>query len=435
MDVTKSVLLDEEKIGFHVCINPFLNETATFADMVLPWTTYMERWDVDARGAYELKAYLSMRRPMVTPLGEAKDIREIFAELALRIGGGMEQWYPEGTDVRAYMEKWVASVPHDAKYGSPLEFLAAEGVFEDPHEKPYYEPYLKPLTAEELEGATIDAESGIITKDGKGIGIVQHGKPVVGFRTPSRKLEVRSAFVRALGLNEDVSMLAARAGSNAKNRPAHHAGHEHDVPELPTYRQIEEHLTLAPDELVMTSFKWNVHTHGRSANLKWLSEIVHSNPAWIHPDTAARFGLVDGDFIEVRAQRSVTVDKLLPRLALGRGELGSVLRLPVVLTYGVHPRVLAISNSLGHFAYTSVALARRRRELAGEEPGLDLAGLRDEDWERNLWWEDPSDGDPRKWVPNTGHGWAQNVVLPILPDPITGQQAFNDTVVRVARVK
>jgi hypothetical protein len=43
-------------------------------------------------------------------------------------------------------------------------------------------------------------------------------------------------------------------------------------------------------------------------------------------------------------------------------------------------------------------------------------------------------GDPRKWVPNTGYGWAQNVVLPILPDPITGQQAFNDTVVRVARV-
>ena len=30
--------------------------------MVLPWTTYMERWDVDARGAYNLKPYLSMRR-------------------------------------------------------------------------------------------------------------------------------------------------------------------------------------------------------------------------------------------------------------------------------------------------------------------------------------------------------------------------------------
>ena len=57
---TKNVLLDEDKIGFHVCINPFLNETASFADMVLPWATYMERWDVDARGAYNLKPYLSM---------------------------------------------------------------------------------------------------------------------------------------------------------------------------------------------------------------------------------------------------------------------------------------------------------------------------------------------------------------------------------------
>lgn len=88
-EVTKNVFLDEEKIGFHVCINPFFNETASFADMVLPWTTFMERWDVDARGAYNLVPYISMRRPMVSPLGEARDLRDVFPELARRIGGGM----------------------------------------------------------------------------------------------------------------------------------------------------------------------------------------------------------------------------------------------------------------------------------------------------------------------------------------------------------
>jgi hypothetical protein len=105
-----------------------------------------------------------------------------------------------------------------------------------------------------------------------------------------------------------------------------------------------------------------------------------------------------------------------------------------VLTPGVHPRVIAISNSLGHFAYTSVAMAQRKRELGSEAEGLQPAAMRDGDWERNMWWEDYSNGDPRKWVPNTGRGWAQNHVLPILPDPISGQQAFNDTVVRVAKV-
>ena len=60
--------------------------------------------------------------------------------------------------------------------------------------------------------------------------------------------------------------------------------------------------------------------------------------------------------------------------------------------------------------------------------------MRDADWERNMWWEDRSGGDPKKWVPNTGNGWAQNNVLPIAPDPISGQQAFNSTVVRVTKV-
>jgi hypothetical protein len=65
---------------------------------------------------------------------------------------------------------------------------------------------------------------------------------------------------------------------------------------------------------------------------------------------------------------------------------------------------------------------------------MDLAGYRDPDWERNMWWQDDSGGDPRKWVKNRGNGWAQNQVLPIAADPISGQQAFHDTVVTVKKV-
>ena len=435
MKMTRNVLLDESKIGFHVCINPFLNETASFADMVLPWATYMERWDVDARGAYNLKPYLSMRRPMVEPLGEAKDVREIFAELAMRIGPDMARWYPDGTDVRAYMEKHTANVPYDReKYDSPMEFLAAEGAYEDPEQKPYYEPYLEPLAPEELEGSETDGETGIVTKAGKGIGILHRGVAVRGFKTPSRKLEVKSDFVRMLGRNEDVSRLAAVANSKGKNRPDHHRGHEYELPAWPTWTQVKEHESLADDELIMTSFKWNVHNHGRTANLKWCSEIVHSNPAWIHPDTAARFGLADGDFVKLKGYRSAHIDDMAPKIGLGRGEVDGELSLPVYVTRAVHPRAIAISNSLGHFAYTSVAQARRSRDLDGERAGYDAEGMRDADWERNMWWQDDSGGDPRRWVPNTGNGWAQNHVLPLSPDPISGQQAFNSTVVKITKL-
>lgn len=435
MDVTRNVLLDEDKIGFHVCINPFLNETATFADMVLPWTTFMERWDVDARGAYNLKPYLSMRRPMVTPLGEAKDIREIFPELGRRIGGGMEQWYPTDRDQRAYMAEWVQNVPFDRdKYRDPMAFLEDVGAFEDPNEATYHEPYLRPLPAADMAGAVVDEDTGIITVNGKGLGIMYRGQPVVGFKTPSRKLEVRSAFVAMTGRNEDTSALTAIANSKGKNRPDYHAGNEYDIPEWPTYMQVDEHLDLDDDQLIMTSFKWNVHNHGRTANLKWCSEIVHSNPAWIHPETAARFGLRDGDWIEVTGYRSKTVDRIAKNLRLGSGPIAQKLEIPVVVTKGVHPKAIAISNSLGHWAYTAVAMAQRERDVGSAGQGMDLAGMRDADWERNMWWQDGSGGDHAKWVRNTGAGWAQNHVLPIAPDFVSGQQAFNDTVVRIRKL-
>lgn len=435
MDVTKNVLLDEEKIGFHVCINPFLNETATFADIVLPWSTYMERWDVDARGAYNLKPYISMRRPMVEPLGEAKDVREVFAELAQRMGEDMAKWYPDGSDVRAYMTKWVAAVPTEGtSYESPMQRLEAEGAFEDPQERPYYEPYLRPVSERELEGSVTDAATGIVTKDGKGIGIVQDGQVVVGFKTPSRKLEVHSDFVAKLGRNEDVSSLVALANSKGKNRPASHRGHDYEIASWPIYMAIDEHEDLAADELIMTSFKWNVHNHGRTANLKWLSEIVHSNPAWMHPDTARRLGLEDGSWIELRGRRSKTLARIAPKLGLGEGYVNGVLRLPIVTTRGVHPKAIAISNSLGHFAYTSVAKAERQPRPGSAASGMENIAHRDPDWERNMWWEDGSGGNPATWQKNRGNGWAQNHVLPIMPDPITGQQSFNDTVVKVTAV-
>jgi anaerobic selenocysteine-containing dehydrogenase len=435
MDVTRGVLLDEDKIDFHVCINPFYNETAHFADMVLPWTTYLERWELDARGAYNLKPYVNVRWPVAEPLGEAKDLREILPELARRMGGDMaEQWFARHTQ-EDYLREWSKDIPFDPKkYADPLEFLRAEGAYEDPDQRPYFEPYLEPLSDDDLVGAEVDAGTGVITKDGKGIGILVNEQAVRGFRTPSRKFEVYSEFVVKTARNEDTAELTARANSKGKNRASHHAGHEYELSPWPAFERPEEHRELDDDQLVMTSFKWCVHNHGRTANLKWCSEIVHSNPAWLHPDTAARFGLKNGDWIEVTGHRSTALHKAMPGLELGDGEIERKLQLPIVVTKGVHPDAIAISNSLGHDQYTRVAQARRRVDVGSRSAGMDLEALRDQDWERNMWWQDDSGGDRTKWVRNTGNGWAQNHVLPIAPDWISGQQAFNSTVVRIRKL-
>ncbi len=440
--LTQQVLTDEQRIGFHVCINCFYNETAHYADLVLPWATYLERWDLDARASYELRPYTGLRTPMIEPLGESRDIRDFFPELARRIGGGMEKWYPDES-VQQYMERWAANVPANPRTGkSGLERLLDEGIWESDRQ-PYYEPHLRKLTDEELRGTITDPDTGIIAKDGVGIGILVDGTPLRGFATPSRKFEIRSLFVQRVGRNQDCSELIRQSGvTRTANRPAAHQGHDVDIEPMPTWFQPVELRELSDDELVMTSFKWNVHNHGRTMNLKWLAEIVHTNPAWIHPDTARRLGLRDGDWIEITAYHSRELQRQSPHLSQDRSievdprgrPIAGRLRVPVVVMEGIHPRVLAMSNSCGHWQYTSVAQAKKNTVAGTHLAGTDGALLRDADWERNMWWEDSTGGTPGKWKANTGNGWNQNRVMPIAPDPVTGQQAFHDTVVSIRKI-
>lgn len=192
----------------------------------------------------------------------------------------------------------------------------------------------------------------------------------------------------------------------------------------------------------MTSFKWNVHNHGRTMNLKWLAEIVHSNPAWLNPETAAKMGLEDGDWIELTSYYSKTLEEKSPHLKRddlpmenGR-QIVSTMKVPIVTMAGIHPKVIAMSNSCGHWEYTNVAkgIKGSPKPNEGAAAGNDIETYRDADWERNMWWEDQSNGDPTKWKKNTGNGWNQNKLMPISPDPITGQQAFHDTVVAIKKI-
>ena len=436
--LTKQVLCDESLIKFHVCVNPFYNETAHYADIVLPWTTYLERWDLDARASYNLRPYVGLRTPMVEPLGESRDVREFFPQLARRIGGGMEKWYEYGTQ-EEFMREWAKDIPENPETKkSGLDRLLDEGAWENTDREPFYEPYSRPVDAGLLDGSQVDPDTGVVTKDGKGVGLKMGDKIVRGFATPSRKFEVRSLFVERTGNNLDCTELINNSGGKAKNRPEQHKGHDIPIDQMPIWFQPVEHTTLDDDQLIMTSFKWNVHNHGRTMNLKWLAEIVHSNPAWLNPATAAKFGIKDGDWIELTSFHSKMLDEQSPHLirteadANGRREAGRM-RVPVVLMEGIHPKAIAMSNSCGHWQYTSVATASKARAGSHLE-GSDGETYRDRDWEENMWWEDKSNGDPAAWKENTGNGCNQNQILPVAPDPITGQQAFHSTVVTLRKI-
>ncbi len=90
------------------------------------------------------------------------------------------------------------------------------------------------------------------------VGVGSTGRCSGGFPTPSGKLEFWSRDARRLGL--------ARARA-----PRYIKSHVHP-----------ENLDDGQMPLIST-FRLPVQIHTRSANAKWLDEIAHTNPLWIHP--------------------------------------------------------------------------------------------------------------------------------------------------------
>jgi anaerobic selenocysteine-containing dehydrogenase len=79
----------EYKIPFLVVCDAFQSETAAFADLVLPDTTYLERHDVMSlldRPISEFDGPVdSVRIPVLPPMGESKPFQEVLIELAGRL--------------------------------------------------------------------------------------------------------------------------------------------------------------------------------------------------------------------------------------------------------------------------------------------------------------------------------------------------------------
>lgn len=68
---------------FTVVFDQVMTDSAKYADLVLPATTFLEHYDVaKGYGAYHLQVV----RPVIEPVGESRSNHEVFHELAVRLG-------------------------------------------------------------------------------------------------------------------------------------------------------------------------------------------------------------------------------------------------------------------------------------------------------------------------------------------------------------
>ena len=377
------ILKDESLLPFTVCVNPFYDEAAALADIILPDATYLERWDWEDMVSPNQVPEFYIRQPVVPPLGEVRDFADVCCELADRLG------FPLGVSSKEEFVRESCKMTADIARAGGFEYIKAHGVWHDPDAKPKYFSYLKEVAAADLKkkGVIFDDTTGVFwnwTKSGaksereaRQKGYTHTKNAYKGYVGQKIADTVFAGFkpdkVNKSGLFEIYSALMEEKG----------------LAPLPSYKPIPEHQAMSPDELVLTTYKVNVQSHSRTANSKWLSEIYHENPALINPETAGVRGIRDGDPITIKS---------------AIGEIESTAR----VTPGIVPGVVAISFHCGHWEYGRYASNKRSP-----------FGVEDNKRRDRKWW--------------TRNGVNPNWIIPNSPDPISGQQRSMDTVVTVAK--
>jgi anaerobic selenocysteine-containing dehydrogenase len=185
-----------------------------------------------------------------------------------------------------------------------------------------------------------------------------------------------------------------------------------------TYHQVPEHVDLAEDRYIFSTFKWNVHTQGRSGHWKYAAEIIHTNPVFMHRETGKTLGVKEGNSVEISVFRPTGHTYRSGE----EGVMGSF-KNHVRFLKGMHPRVVMCSHHVGHWEHGIVGSAASKETSPAEGKSKKLS---DSELQRSPWWSKQRGG--------IGGGVHINDALPINPAPLIGGQNWYDNVCKIERL-
>ena len=428
-------LLDPSKVECHVALTPTWSETALFADYVLPMGVGSERHDL---ASFETHAgrWIGFRQPVIRRFAELegksidKDSRthefnpgevweenEFWIDLSWRID-------PDGQlGVREHFESRVdpgQPMTVDEYYGlifaeevpglaeaaidasqTPLEFMRDRGAFAVPTDP--YLPHERLVDPASVQDCVLD-ESGVFRKpmtaglfDGSEeafthttLAPLGDGSPAVeidgeikeGFPTPSKKLELYSTTLADWGWPEYATPTW-----------------------IPSHVHWEDLDLDGQERILLPTFRIPTLIHTRSANSKWLNELSHRHPLWIHPEDAEKLNIGENQLVRITTRIGHFV-------------------IQAWRTDGIRPGVVAASHHMG-------------RWRTGQEQGRSWGnGQADIEHDGTTWKlsrrdsmgpyssEDPD--SERIWWNDTGVH--QNLTFAVQPDPISGMQCWHQRV-------
>ncbi|HSE31517.1 MAG TPA: molybdopterin-dependent oxidoreductase [Pyrinomonadaceae bacterium] len=423
------MLTDPNLIGCYVALTPTWNETAFYADYILPMGVGSERHDLHSYETHDSQ-WLGFRQPVIKAVrqragediydtrevnpGEVWEENEFWLELTWRIDPngklGIRQ-YAESKRLPAtrlgideYYE-WifdnsVPGLPEKAAEEdlTPLEFMRRYGAFEV--KRNIGRVFDQTVGVDELLDTREDYWGRVFSRAPKPTGPNIVPMPVPDGDAEGRRFagvrvngNVKRGFPTPSGRLEFFSRTLADWGWPEFSIPTYFPSHVH--PE-----NLEKDQTI-----LISTFRLPVQIHTRSANSKWLDEIAHTNPLWIHPSHATTLGVKTGQLVRVETEIGYFV-------------------VPAWVTEGIKPGIVACSHHMGRWKLrdddgqrqlmATVKLDHNGTNWAlKREKGITPYESADPDTLR-IWWKDA--------------GVHQNMTFPVHPDPISGMHCWHQAV-------
>ncbi|MDR3593141.1 MAG: thiosulfate reductase PhsA [Negativicutes bacterium] len=244
---TTRVIEALKKLDLLVVSDINMSDTAWYADVILPESSFLER-DEGFNNASGAAPVYTLRQQVVKPVADTRPHWQIFKELGEKMGLGAYFPYKDIEEIRF------------AQMGGREDLLKTA------KEKGFVNFGLKPLLLRDKASVADfvkmfpEAQSAVNEQ-----GIID--KPFTSLKTHSKKIEL---------LSHEAQELFGRG--------------------VPVYRPVK----LADGgQLYFIQGKAAIHTNAHTHNVPWLYSLMPANRLWVNPDTAARLGLTDGASVEV----------------------------------------------------------------------------------------------------------------------------------------
>ncbi|HEY4555551.1 MAG TPA: molybdopterin oxidoreductase family protein, partial [Lysobacter sp.] len=306
----------EYRIPHIIYADAFASETVAYADLVLPDTTYLERFDAislldrpisDADGAADAirhPLFDAANEPSPTP-GKPRDVRgfqSVLIELGARLGlPGLvnEDGTPKYRDYSDYI------VRHERAPGVGLlaGWRGADGTLEakgapNPDQLQRYIEHGNFWRSEIPESARYYkmANRGYL-EWAQRMGFLGHAEPIV-LQLYSETLQKFRLAAQGFGAHQPPAEHRERVATYFDPLPIWYEPFEG--------AQIEDLETRFPLSALTQRPMFMYHAwHSQNA---WLRQIAARNVLYVHPDTGARFGIADEDWITVTSHHgAITV--------------------------------------------------------------------------------------------------------------------------------